>query len=278
MPCEPKDTAGALAERFFPNWVVLFGLPKRLVLNCNKLFTGRFWRSLHTLLGVQLQMSTLFHPETDSRSKRTNSAVIQILCQYVLREQRNWVNALALAAYAINTATNDSTSQVPFEVVLGHPPVAHLPPPAACNAAILLDASEWVEARKTRVQAVRNDLAAAKVRPAVQANKKQAPNPPYAVSDAVMVDTAGRCAKYKSAGRDVRAAKMFELWDGPSDIIEVFPGTLTVRVALPTATGRTQSSTSPRSSRTARRTPSLRLTTSPASGLVRCQQRCRAPR
>jgi len=106
-------------------------------------------------------------------------------------------------------------------------------PAAARDAAILTDASEWVEARKTRVEAVRDDLAAAKVRQAAQAKKKRAPDPPYAVGDPVMVDTTGRRAKYKSAGRDVRAAKMFMRWDGPFDIIEVFPDTSTVRVALP---------------------------------------------
>jgi len=78
-------------------------------------------------------MSTSFHPETDGRSERTNKTVIQILRQYVSREQRNWVGALALAEYAVNTATNDSTGQVPIEVVLGYRPVVHPPPVAARN-------------------------------------------------------------------------------------------------------------------------------------------------
>jgi len=48
-----------------------------------------------------------------------------------------------------------------------------------------------------------------------------------------MDDTMGRRAKYKLAGRDVHTAKMFKRCDGPFDIIEVFPDTSTVRVALP---------------------------------------------
>ena len=129
VPCKTKDTAKALAERFFRHWVVLFGLPERLVSDRDKLFTRKFRRSLHALLGVQLQMSTLFHPETDGRSERTNKTVIQILRQDVSHEQRNWVGALALTEYAVKAATNDSTGHVPIEVVLGCRRVVH-PPPA----------------------------------------------------------------------------------------------------------------------------------------------------
>ncbi|GAA5830400.1 hypothetical protein JCM3770_006073, partial [Rhodotorula araucariae] len=233
IPCRTKDSAKDLAERFFRSWVVLFGLPERLVSDRDKLFTGRFWRSLHSRLGVQLQMSTSFHPETDGRSERTNKTVVQILRQYVSREQRNWVAALSLAEYAVNTAVNDSTGQAPFDLVLGFRPAVHPLPPTGQGPLVAPGADEWVAQREQRVQAARDDLAAAKVRQAAQANKKRSPDPSIQVGDEVMVDSTGRRWRFKSRGRDVRAAKLFPRWDGPFKVAEVFPDTSTYRLSLP---------------------------------------------
>ncbi|GAA5820578.1 hypothetical protein JCM3770_007164 [Rhodotorula araucariae] len=228
-----KDLAKPLAEHFFRGWVTLFGLPERLVSDRDKLFTGRFWRSLHARLGVQLQMSTSFHPETDGRSERTNKTVVQILRQYVSREQRNWVAALSLAKYAVNTAVHDSTGQAPFNLVLGFRPVIHPPPRAEQGPAKCARRRRVGCGAGAAVQAARDDLAAAKVRQVAQVNKKHLPEPPIAVGNEVMVDPTGRCWRFKSSGRDIRAAKLFPQWDRPFKVAEVFPDKLTYRLSLP---------------------------------------------
>jgi len=101
---------------------LLFGLPKQIVSNWDKLFVGNFWRALHEQLGVQLQMSTAFYPETDGQSKRTNKTAIQVLRGMVIRQQSNWVSFLAAAEYSLNSAVNNSTDISPFELVLGTSP------------------------------------------------------------------------------------------------------------------------------------------------------------
>ncbi|GAA5826735.1 hypothetical protein JCM11251_002873 [Rhodosporidiobolus azoricus] len=209
----------------------MFGLPERLVSNRDKLFTSRFWRALHERVGVALQMSTAFHPETDGRSKRTNKTVIQMLRQQVSRQQKDWVRFLPSTEYGINAAVNKSTGYTPFDLVFGYTPTLlplPLSPPSSLPAVKAL-----LEERKSKVSEARNALAAAKVRQAEQANRRRGADPEFKVGDLVMVDSADRRARYKTRGGDVWAAKLFPRWDGPYPVEVAFPDTSTYRLSLP---------------------------------------------
>ena len=71
--------APKLAELFFNGWFCKDGLPDKLVSDRDKLFLSRFWSCLHDLTGVNLKMSTAYHPETDGSSERTNKTVGQAI-------------------------------------------------------------------------------------------------------------------------------------------------------------------------------------------------------
>ncbi|GAA5918690.1 hypothetical protein JCM5296_000410 [Sporobolomyces johnsonii] len=223
LPCRAKDRAKDIAELVWRGWFCLFGLPKRLVSDRDK-------RSLHNRLGLQLQMSTVFHPETDGRSERSNKTAIQVLRQFVARHQKDWVSFLATTEYAMNTAVNDSTGKSPFELVLGHTP-SILPTPSPPSS---LPAVELVLAdREDKIKDAREALAVAKVPQAEQANRRRSDDPSFAVGDLVLVDSADRRSRYKTRGGDTRAAKLFPRWDGPYPIVDAFHDTSTFRLALP---------------------------------------------
>ncbi|GKB99572.1 reverse transcriptase domain-containing protein [Tanacetum coccineum] len=46
-------------------------------------FTSRFWQSLQSALGTQLDMSTAYHPETDGQSERTIQTLEDMLRGYI---------------------------------------------------------------------------------------------------------------------------------------------------------------------------------------------------
>jgi hypothetical protein len=79
---------------FFEHWYCDNGLPLKIVSDCDKLFVSDFWNALHKLTGVKLKMSTVFHPQTDGASKRSNKTVNQAIYFHVRRNQRGWVHAL----------------------------------------------------------------------------------------------------------------------------------------------------------------------------------------
>ncbi|GAA5908929.1 hypothetical protein JCM5296_006825, partial [Sporobolomyces johnsonii] len=230
LPCRSKDGAKEIAERVFRGWYCLFGLPERLVSDRDKLFTSKFWRALHARVGLHLQMSTAFHPETDGRSERTNKTAIQVLRQYVTRQQKDWVSHLSTVEFSMNAAVNDSTGRSPFEIVLGFTP--SLFPSSSTSPSSLPAVEAIVDDRKIKLNDARDALAAAKVRQAEQANKKRGEDPTFAVGDLVMVDSSDRRSRYKSRGGDSRAAKLFPRWDGPYPVAESFLDTSTYRLSL----------------------------------------------
>lgn len=234
LPGKTRDGAKETAERFFDGWGRLFGVPERLVSDRDIRFTNRFWRSLHRKLGVKLQMSTAFHPQTDGRSERTNKTAVQVLRNLVSRSQQDWVGQLGVAEYALNAMENSATGKSAFELVLGFVPRIA---PVMGEGSDVPAVEEMLEKREMELQAARDSMAAAKVRGAEQSNKKRGEEPEWEVGDLVMVDTKDRRARLKEGhgGGGVktrRAAKFLPRWDGPYAITEVFPSQSQYRVQL----------------------------------------------
>ena len=68
--CE-KFYSQKLAELFMNHIVSLHGVPVSIISDRDPRFTSRFWKRLMKELGVKLNLSTAFHPQTDGQSKRT---------------------------------------------------------------------------------------------------------------------------------------------------------------------------------------------------------------
>ncbi len=45
------------------------GVPLKIISDKDRRFIGRFWQGLHHLLGIELAMSTAFHPQTNGQMK-----------------------------------------------------------------------------------------------------------------------------------------------------------------------------------------------------------------
>ncbi|GJX63882.1 putative reverse transcriptase domain-containing protein [Tanacetum coccineum] len=59
-------------------------------------FTSRFWQSLQSALGTQLDMSTPYHPETDGQSERTIQTLEEMLRACVIDFGKGWEKHLPL--------------------------------------------------------------------------------------------------------------------------------------------------------------------------------------
>ena len=56
---------------FIQEIVRLHGVPVSIVSDRDPRFTTQFWKSFQKAIGMQLSMSTAFHPQTDGQSERT---------------------------------------------------------------------------------------------------------------------------------------------------------------------------------------------------------------
>ena len=84
LPIREKLSPHKLAELFINNIVSLHGVPVSIISDRDPRFTSRFWKGLMKELGVKLNLSTAFHPQTDGQSERTIQTLEDMLRSCVL--------------------------------------------------------------------------------------------------------------------------------------------------------------------------------------------------
>jgi Integrase core domain len=56
----------------------LHGLPQRIITDKDSIFTSNFWKELMGRLGISLNFSTSFHPQTNCQSEKLNQSAEHI--------------------------------------------------------------------------------------------------------------------------------------------------------------------------------------------------------
>ncbi|GJZ53184.1 putative reverse transcriptase domain-containing protein [Tanacetum coccineum] len=64
------DSMEKLTRQYLKEVVSRHGVPVSIISDRDSKFTSYFWKSLNEALGTQLDMSTVFHPQTDGQSER----------------------------------------------------------------------------------------------------------------------------------------------------------------------------------------------------------------
>jgi transposase InsO family protein len=72
---------------FISEFIHFHGLPKKIISDRDSRFTSRFWTSLQSVLGTQLNLSTTYRPETDGKTKRVNQVMEDMIRMYVMDNQ-----------------------------------------------------------------------------------------------------------------------------------------------------------------------------------------------
>nr|GEW09025.1 reverse transcriptase domain-containing protein [Tanacetum cinerariifolium] len=93
------------------------GVPVSIISNRDPRFASRFWKSLQKSLGMNLDMSTAYHPETDSQSERTIQTLEDMLCACVMDFGSGWDKHLPLAEFSYNNSYHTSIKAAPFKAL-----------------------------------------------------------------------------------------------------------------------------------------------------------------
>jgi hypothetical protein len=124
IPCveeiSGEETAALYAEHVFAR----YGLPTKIISDHDPRFASKFTCELCKLLGIQQNISTVYHPRTDGQSERSNQWLEQYLRFWVNERQDNWVRYLPLAEFAHNNWPNESMCESPFHILMGYHPRA----------------------------------------------------------------------------------------------------------------------------------------------------------
>ena len=69
---------------------------------------------MNLILGIETRLSTAFHPQTDRQMEQMNQELEQYLRFFVDYRQKDWLEWLALAEFAVNNKVHTTTKVSPF--------------------------------------------------------------------------------------------------------------------------------------------------------------------
>ena len=125
IPCNETINTEQTAKLYATYVLPHYGLPHRIISDCDPQFTSMFSRELCCTLGINQNISTAYHPQTDGQSEQTNQQLGQYLQIFINYYQQTWASLLPLAQYTLNLWPNATTKKAPFELILGYIPKTH---------------------------------------------------------------------------------------------------------------------------------------------------------
>ena len=106
--------AEGLARLFRDNMWKFHGLPESVILDRGPQFAVELTKELNRMLGIETRLSTTFHPQTDGQTERINQELEQYLQFFVEHKQKDWLEWLTSAEFAVNNKVHTATKVLPF--------------------------------------------------------------------------------------------------------------------------------------------------------------------
>lgn len=159
-------------------------MPKSIISDRDRIFTSQLWQLLFRLSGIQLWMSSAYHPQSDGQTEHVNQCLQTYLRCFVHAYPKRWFHWIHLAEFWYNTSAHSALGRTPFEVLYGCPP-RHLGINVE-DAAPVPDLHHWLEERTLMHNLVQLHLQRAQDRMQRQANKHRSERT-FAVGDSVFL-------------------------------------------------------------------------------------------
>nr|KYP41336.1 Retrotransposable element Tf2 [Cajanus cajan] len=120
-------TACTVAQAFMDTVFRLHGFPESIVSDRDPIFLNKFWQELMACQGIQLKLSSAYHPQTDGQIEVVNRCLETYLRCMCSNTPQLWPNWISLAEWWHNTTFHTAINATPYEIVYGQPPPASLP-------------------------------------------------------------------------------------------------------------------------------------------------------
>ena len=103
-----------LVRLFRDNVWKLHRLPESIVLDKEPQFVVKLMKELNRMLEIEMKLSTVFHSQMDRQMEWMNQKLKQYLWFFVDHRQKNWLEWLASAEFAMNNKVYIATKISPF--------------------------------------------------------------------------------------------------------------------------------------------------------------------
>uniref|UniRef100_M1BG77 1-aminocyclopropane-1-carboxylate oxidase homolog n=1 Tax=Solanum tuberosum TaxID=4113 RepID=M1BG77_SOLTU len=180
IPLKHPYTAQSVAKVFMDVIVRLHGLPDNITSDRDAVFLSTFWQELFSLQGVQLNLSSAYHPQSDGQTEVLNRCLETYLRCFCAEDAKGWYDCLPMAEFWYNTCHHSAIELTPYEALYGRPPPLHLPylPGESSSAEV----DNTLINRELKLQLLRHHLIRAQLRMKQQADKHRSDRS-FAVGD-----------------------------------------------------------------------------------------------
>ncbi|XP_048240817.1 uncharacterized protein LOC124120015 [Haliotis rufescens] len=115
-------TAKTTAEVFFNNFILHYGIPKRIHSDQGANFTGNLMRELCQLLKINKSRTTPYHPMGNGMCERFNKTLCNMLGTLDPDSKKKWKAFVGPLVHAYNSTRHESTGFAPFFLMYGRHP------------------------------------------------------------------------------------------------------------------------------------------------------------
>lgn len=115
-------SATQVAQKLLDVVIKLYGPPKSIITDRDKIFTSRFWAELFNKMGTSSNYSTAYHPQTDGQSERLNQCVEMYLRCLANQKPNQWHKWLSMAEWWYNTSHHSAIQMSPYKALYGKDP------------------------------------------------------------------------------------------------------------------------------------------------------------
>ena len=120
VPCREDMGAEAITNLFKEHIFPYTGIPMKLISDRDTRFMLSWFKELCHALRIDQNVSTAYHPQTDSQSEQTNQTMEGLLRIFCNHQANDWAEWLAVIQYIINSRPLSTTKRAPYKVWMGH--------------------------------------------------------------------------------------------------------------------------------------------------------------
>ncbi|GJX33330.1 putative reverse transcriptase domain-containing protein [Tanacetum coccineum] len=225
LPIREDYKMEKLAKIYTNEIVARHGMPVSIILDCDGRFTSHLWQAFQKALGMRLDMSIAYHPQTDGQSERTIQTLEDMLRACVMDFGGSWDTHLPLIEFSYNNSYHTSIKCAPFEALYGR----------KCRSPVIwtevgesqLIGPEIVQETTEKIFQIKERLKTARSRQKSYADKRRKPLE-FEVGDRVLL----KVSPWKGVVRFGKKGKLAPRYVGPFEIIERV-GPVAYRLKLP---------------------------------------------
>jgi len=216
LPCIESMNTEEVAQEYKYKVFPYVGLPSKIISDRDVRFTSHFAKEICTQLEIQQNLSSMYHPQTDGQSEKTNQHVETALRIFCNHRQNDWHEHLPIVQYMLNVRVSETTKRAPFELWIGFIPRSHQPERPSTIPRV-----EWYE---TRFKEIREQAQSA-IKKVQGMYKQKGTFSPYEKGDKVWLEA-------KNLRTTHPTTTLRPLRYGPFEITDVISDT-TYRLQLP---------------------------------------------